>query len=164
MNPPAPSGPERRKLPDAPTRKVLFLWIALMPAVLWVLQKFFHERFYQYDGQRWGLSPLGSACVFGAAALLAAGLCSAFYKVKYGKFHFIAVARVVRGILSLFLIAVVFVWPIAMMIVAINPVHAAYLAVLVALGIAGLTILIRLAMPPEAGFWRDWIHDTLLRW
>lgn len=159
-----PDGRERRKVPDPTTPRLLALWALGLPALLWTAQKFFRARFFINQGGEWSITPVGAFVVFGAAAALAVVLSTVFYKLKYGKFHLVWILRVVRGILTLFLITVIFFWPISMMVVALNPGYTGYFIFMNAAGILFLTILIRLAGPPEVGFWRDWFHDTLLRW
>jgi hypothetical protein len=161
---PPPDGRERRKVPDPTTPRLLLTWALALPATLWAAQKFFKARFFvEQEGAR-SLTPQGAYVVFAAAAALAVLVSAVFYKFKYGKFHLVWILRVVRGILTLFLLTLFFFWPISMMVIALNPGYTGSFILLNAAAIGLLTLVIRLSGPPEAGFWRDWLHDTLLRW
>ena len=162
-----PSSPlpiDRRRLPDPVTLRFLLLWLLGLLVAGWTAHRLFPNPLAVDGGSPLSLSPAGRVSVFLAATVWAVVVSCAFYKVKFGKFHAWSVLRVVRGILSLFLVVMAFFWPISMMIIALNPRDTLPLVGLTAGGVAALSVFIRLARPPEKGFWRDWVNDTLLRW
>lgn len=162
---PLPPPPvERRRLPDPVTLRFLLTWAVGLPIGWWAAHKLFPDHLAVNGARLFSITPFGRVCVFLAATVWAVVVSCAFYKVKFGKFHLWSVLRVVRGILSLFLVVMVFFWPVSMMIIALNPRDTLPLIGLTAGGVAALSVFIRLARPPEKGFWRDWVNDTLLRW
>jgi hypothetical protein len=161
---PLPVGRERRKLPDPVTFRFLLTWVLFLGLLSWGAWRFLRDAFFVNVGGSWALTAGGAVSLYAGSVAAAVAVTLGVYRVKYGRTFAVEVLRVVRGILSLFLLTAVFFWPVSMMLAAMDVAYMAWFIGAAAVTIALLSLVVRLARPPEMGFWRDWLNDTLLRW